>query len=137
GQSRSRPRGSTITLQPVLSPATHPPQLRAAPPVPPRAARLAALTSQRFDLLVIGGGATGSGVAWDAALRGYTVALLEREDFAAGTSSRSSRLIHGGLRYLEHGHLGLVFEASAERRRLLALAPHLVRPLAFVWPVYE
>ena len=68
---------------------------------------------------------------------GLKVALVEREDFASGTSSRSSRLIHGGLRYLEHGHLGLVFESSIERRRLLQLAPHLVRPLAFIWPVYE
>ncbi|NRD67785.1 glycerol-3-phosphate dehydrogenase/oxidase, partial [Corallococcus exiguus] len=75
--------------------------------------------------------------ARDAALRGLKVALVEREDFASGTSSRSSRLIHGGLRYLEHGHLGLVFESSIERRRLLHLAPHLVRPLAFIWPVYE
>ena len=86
---------------------------------------------------MIGGGITGSGVARDAALRGLTVALVERDDFASGTSSRSSRLIHGGLRYLEHGYLQLVVEASAERRRLLRLAPHLVRPLAFTWPVYR
>lgn len=96
-----------------------------------------ALSHDRFDLLVIGGGITGTGVAREAALRGLRVALLERDDFAAGTSSRSSRLIHGGVRYLEHGHLGLVFEASRERRLLLALAPHLVRPLAFTWPVYQ
>ena len=64
-------------------------------------------------------------------------ALLEMNDFASGTSSRSSRLIHGGVRYLEHGYLHLVFEASAERRRLLRLAPHLVRPLKFTWPVYR
>jgi glycerol-3-phosphate dehydrogenase len=106
------------------------------PPPPPRADRLRALATQEFDLLVIGGGVTGSGSARDAALRGLKVALVEREDFASGTSSRSSRLIHGGLRYLEHGHLGLVFESSIERRRLLQLAPHLVRPLAFIWPVY-
>nr|WP_153868924.1 MULTISPECIES: glycerol-3-phosphate dehydrogenase/oxidase [Myxococcaceae] len=106
-------------------------------PAPPsRAERLARLAGEAFDLLVIGGGATGAGVARDAALRGLKVALVEREDFASGTSSRSSRLIHGGLRYLEHGHLGLVFESSIERRRLLTLAPHLVRPLAFTWPVY-
>ncbi|NPD27425.1 glycerol-3-phosphate dehydrogenase [Corallococcus sp. AB004] len=107
-------------------------------PAPPsRADRLRALGSESFDLLVIGGGVTGAGAARDAALRGLKVALVEREDFASGTSSRSSRLIHGGLRYLEHGHLGLVFESSIERRRLLHLAPHLVRPLAFIWPVYE
>lgn len=110
-----------------------------SPPQPPapRAERLLALSSQEFDVLVIGGGVTGAGVARDAALRGLKVALVEREDFASGTSSRSSRLIHGGVRYLEHGHLGLVFESSIERARLLRLAPHLVRPLSFVWPVYK
>ena len=102
-----------------------------------RAAALATLASTRFDLLVVGGGITGAGVARDAALRGLRVALVERDDFAAGTSSRSSRLVHGGIRYLEHGHLGLVFEASRERRILLRTAPHLVRPLAFTWPVYR
>ncbi len=90
-----------------------------------------------YDLLVIGGGITGAGIARDAALRGLHVLLAEKDDFAGGTSSRSSRLIHGGLRYLEHGQLKLVFEASGERRRLLHLAPHLVRPLRFVWPVYD
>jgi glycerol-3-phosphate dehydrogenase len=110
----------------------------AGDPVPgPRAARVAALASETFDLLVIGGGVTGCGVARDAALRGMRVALVEKDDFGSGTSSRSSRLVHGGIRYLEHGHLRLVFESSAERRRLLRLAPHLVRPLAFTWPVYE
>lgn len=98
---------------------------------------LARLASGQFDLLVVGGGVTGCGVARDAALRGLRVALVEKGDFASGTSSRSSRLVHGGVRYLEHGHLRLVFEASAERRRLLRLAPHLVRPLAFTWPVYD
>jgi glycerol-3-phosphate dehydrogenase len=87
-------------------------------------------------VLVVGGGITGCGIARDAALRGLRVALVEKDDFASGTSSRSSRLIHGGLRYLEHGYLHLVFEASGERRRLLRLAPHLVRPLEFLWPVY-
>ncbi len=90
-----------------------------------------------FDVLVIGGGITGCGIAYDAALRGLDVALVEKDDFASGTSSRSSRLIHGGVRYLEHGHLHLVFESSAERRRLLRLAPHLVQPLEFTWPVYS
>jgi glycerol-3-phosphate dehydrogenase len=102
-----------------------------------RAGAYAALGSGVFDLLVVGGGITGAGVARDAAARGLRVALVERDDFAAGTSSRSSRLVHGGVRYLEHGHLGLVFEASRERRTLLATAPHLVRPLAFTWPVYR
>ncbi len=97
--------------------------------------RLSALT-QPFDLLVIGGGITGAGVARDAAMRGLRTALVERDDFACGTSSRSSRLIHGGVRYLEHGQLAMVFESSAERRTLLRIAPHLVRPLAFTWPVY-
>lgn len=102
-----------------------------------RTESLAALRNRHFDLLVIGGGITGCGVARDAALRGLRVALIEKNDFASGTSSRSSRLVHGGVRYLEHGHLGLVFEASAERRLLLRLAPHLVRPLRFTWPVYS
>src|SRR5690606_22549291 len=88
-------------------------------------------------LVVIGGGITGAGVARDAARRGLRVALLEAEDFAAGTSSRSSRLVHGGVRYLEHGYFHLVWESSRERRRLLQNAPHLVRPLQFTWPVYR
>lgn len=95
-----------------------------------------ALRRDELDVLVIGGGITGCGAARDAALRGLRVGLVERDDFASGTSSRSSRLVHGGLRYLEHGYLHLVFEASGERRRLLRLAPHLVRPLEFLWPVY-
>jgi len=94
------------------------------------------LGRDRFDVLVVGGGITGAGVARDAALRGLRVALVDRGDFGAGTSSRSSRLVHGGVRYLEHGHLRLVFESSRERRLLLGLAPHLVRPLHFTWPVY-
>lgn len=98
---------------------------------------LASLGRETFDFLVIGGGITGAGIAREAALTGFRVALVERDDFAAGTSSRSSRLVHGGVRYLEHGHLGLVFESSRERRLLLQLAPHLVRPLAFTWPVYK
>jgi glycerol-3-phosphate dehydrogenase len=102
-----------------------------------RAARLDRLEQERFDVLVIGGGINGAGIARDAAMRGLMVALVEREDFASGTSSRSSRLIHGGIRYLEHGFLHLVFESSRERRTLLRIAPHLVRPLEFTWPVYE
>lgn len=112
--------------------------LAMATPLPPRrASRLHALADERFDLVVIGGGITGAGVARDASRRGLRVALLEADDFAAGTSSRSSRLVHGGVRYLEHGYLHLVWESSRERRRLLELAPHLVRPLQFTWPVYR
>jgi glycerol-3-phosphate dehydrogenase len=106
-------------------------------PVAARTDRWRALGERAFDVLVIGGGITGCGIARAAALRGLTVALVEKGDLASGTSSRSSRLVHGGVRYLEHGHLHLVFESSAERRRLLRLAPHLVRPLEFTWPVYE
>jgi glycerol-3-phosphate dehydrogenase len=102
-----------------------------------RARQLADLSSRTFDVLVIGGGITGAGIARDAALRGLSVALIDKGDFASGTSSRSSRLVHGGVRYLEHGYLHLVFEASAERRRLLKVAPHLVHPLAFTWSVYK
>lgn len=102
-----------------------------------RRAVLEALANEHFHFLIIGGGITGAGVAREAAMAGFRTALVERDDFASGTSSRSSRLIHGGVRYLEHGHLGLVFESSRERRLLLELAPHLVRPLAFTWPVYR
>jgi glycerol-3-phosphate dehydrogenase len=106
------------------------------PPVAARRAALDALTREPFDVLVVGGGITGAGVARDAAMRGLRTALVEKDDFASGTSSRSSRLVHGGVRYLEHGDLRLVFEASNERRVLQRLAPHLVRPLAFTWPVH-
>src|SRR3990170_2774214 len=98
---------------------------------------LAALGDGTFDLLVIGGGINGVGIARDAAMRGLRTALVEAGDFASGTSSRSSKLIHGGLRYLEQGHVGLVLEAVRERERLRRLAPHLVRPQAFVFPVYR
>ena len=90
-----------------------------------------------FDLLVIGGGIYGAWIAYDAALRGLRVAIVEKEDWAAGTSSASSKLIHGGLRYLEHRHFGLVRRALDERRRLCRLAPHRMAPLRFVLPVYE
>src|SRR5437762_14361390 len=95
------------------------------------------LISASYDLLVVGGGITGAGVALDAALRGMRVALIEKGEFASGTTSASSKLIHGGLRYLEHGQIRLVYEALAERRRLLHNAPHLVRPLRFVLPFYR
>lgn len=109
----------------------------ATPPNLARAKAFATLARETFDLLIIGGGITGCGIARDAAMRGWRVALLEKDDFASGTSSRSSRLVHGGIRYLEHGHFGLVFEASRERRTLARIAPHLVRPQGFLWPVYE
>jgi glycerol-3-phosphate dehydrogenase len=96
-----------------------------------------ALTGERFDVVVIGGGITGAGVALDAASRGYSVALVEKADFASGTSSRSSKLVHGGLRYLQNFDLGLVREALLERRLLVTLAPHLVRPLPLVVPAFE
>ena len=98
---------------------------------------LAALQSEDFDVVVVGGGITGAGVALDAASRGYSVALLERADFASGTSSRSSKLVHGGLRYLQNFDLGLVREALLERQLMVALAPHLVRPLPLVVPAFE
>jgi glycerol-3-phosphate dehydrogenase len=103
----------------------------------PRADALASLERDTFDLVVVGGGITGAGVALDAASRGYSVALLERNDFAAGTSSRSSKLIHGGLRYLQNFDLGLVREALLERSLLVKLAPHLVRPLPLLVPSFE
>ena len=89
-----------------------------------------------FDLIVVGGGVNGAGVAHDAALRGLSVCLIEQRDLAFGTSSRSSKLIHGGLRYLEHYHFKLVFEGTNERAALRKVAPHLVRPLLFALPVY-
>ena len=95
------------------------------------------LFDRNFDVLVIGGGITGCGVARDASMRGLSVALVERDDFASGTSGRSSRLIHGGIRYLEQGRLHLVYESIRERQILLTIAPHLVQPLAFTWPIYR
>lgn len=97
---------------------------------------LDAMAATPPDLLVIGGGITGCGIARDAARRGIRTALLEAVDFGSGTSGRSTRLVHGGLRYLEHGWLRLVFEASRERRVLLRIAPHLVRPMAFLFPIH-
>jgi glycerol-3-phosphate dehydrogenase len=98
---------------------------------------LAALSANEFDLVVVGGGITGAGVALDAAARGYSVALVERADYASGTSSRSSKLVHGGLRYLQHFDLGLVREALLERQLMVALAPHLVHPLPLVVPAFD
>ena len=94
-----------------------------------RAANLARMAEDRFDVLVIGGGITGTGIALDAAARGLSVALVEKDDFASGTSGRSSRLVHGGLRYLEQREFGLVRESLRERAIVFRLAPHLVRPV--------
>ncbi|MBS1121212.1 MAG: dependent oxidoreductase [Deltaproteobacteria bacterium] len=94
-------------------------------------------TAPSYDLVVIGGGITGVGIARDAALRGLKVALFEKGDYASGTSSKSSKLVHGGLRYLEHGEIGLVFESVSERRVQTRVAPHLVRPLPFIIPIYK
>lgn len=102
-----------------------------------RADALATLERESFDLVVVGGGITGAGVALDAASRGYSVALVEKADFAVGTSSRSSKLVHGGLRYLQNFDLGLVREALLERSLMVELAPHLVRPLAMLVPAFE
>jgi glycerol-3-phosphate dehydrogenase len=99
-----------------------------------RADALEALSTDTFDVAVIGGGITGAGVALDAASRGYSVALVERDDYASGTSSRSSKMIHGGLRYLQNFDLGLVREALLERQLLVRLAPHLVYPTPFLVP---
>ncbi|HET6664254.1 MAG TPA: glycerol-3-phosphate dehydrogenase/oxidase [Acidimicrobiales bacterium] len=98
---------------------------------------IANLGEGTYDLLVIGGGITGAGVALDAASRGLRTALVERHDFASGTSSKSSKLIHGGLRYLQNGDVRLVYEALRERQRLLRNAPHLVKVLPFLIPVFE
>ena len=120
-----------MTLEPVASSATP-----SARPLERRQADLAALASETWDVVIVGGGIVGAGALLDAASRGMRAALIEQDDFAAGTSSRSSRLIHGGLRYLEQFRFGLVREALAERSRLLALAPHLVRIEPLLFPIY-
>ena len=102
-----------------------------------RAQAIAALSENEFDVVVVGGGITGAGVALDAATRGFSVALVERADYAAGTSSRSSKLVHGGLRYLQNFDLSLVREALLERQLMVALAPHLVHPLPLVVPAFD
>lgn len=102
-----------------------------------RKRNLQSLGKETFDLFIIGGGITGAGVARDAALRGMKVGLIEASDFASGTSSRSSKLIHGGIRYLENLEFKLVFEALSERQKLFQIAPHLVHPLRFMIPLYE
>ena len=102
-----------------------------------RSENIERLAFEPFDLLVIGGGITGAAIARDATLRGIKTALVEKDDFAAGTSSRSARLIHGGLRYLEYYQFGLVFEALSERAVLRKIAPRLVRPTPFLYPLYR
>src|SRR5438445_1399403 len=101
-----------------------------------RAAALRRLADERFDVLVIGGGITGAGVALDAVTRGLRTGLVERKDLASGTSSKSSKLVHGGLRYLQQGEIRLVYEALAERQRLRYTAPHLVKLLPFLIPLF-
>src|SRR5438270_7523340 len=98
---------------------------------------LSLMGSEQFDVLVIGGGVTGAGVALDAVARGYKVALVEKADFASGTSSKSTKLVHGGIRYLSNFDFPLVHEALTERGILLRIAPYLVQPLGFVLPMYE
>jgi glycerol-3-phosphate dehydrogenase len=103
-------------------------------PIPSREAAIGALTAKPLDVLVIGGGIVGAGVARDAAMRGLRTAVIDQRDFASGTSSRSSRLLHGGIRYLAQGRVGLVREASLEKTILRQIAPHLCEPLPFVFP---
>ncbi|MEY3805839.1 MAG: hypothetical protein RIR69_651, partial [Actinomycetota bacterium] len=104
-------------------------------PVFNRTTSLQKLSSVDFDVVVVGGGITGAGVALDAASRGLSVALVERDDFASGTSSKSSKLVHGGLRYLQQGDVRLVYQALRERKRLRRNAPHLVSVLPFMIPI--
>src|SRR3954464_8484184 len=131
------PPGDLGQSRPTFAPGGHSDQHVTSGAVIPRADAVAAMGRDRFDLVVIGGGITGAGVALDAASRGYSVALVERDDFASGTSSRSSKLVHGGLRYLQNFDLGLVREALLERALLVNLAPHLVRPLPLLVPAFD
>ena len=109
----------------------------AASPLHTRAAQLDRLKTEKFDLVVIGGGITGAGIARDAALRGFKTALVERMDFAGGTSGKSARLVHGGLRYVETLEFRVVMEACAERQTLDAIAPHLIAPMPITLPIYH
>src|SRR5690606_38852307 len=102
-----------------------------------RKENLLKLQQDEFDLVIIGGVINGAGIARDASLRGMKAALVEAADFASGTSSRSSKLIHGGIRYLENFEFHLVFEALNERTKLFEIAPHLVHHLRFMIPLYE
>jgi glycerol-3-phosphate dehydrogenase len=102
-----------------------------------RSETLEQLTAAELDLLVVGGGIVGAGIARDAAMRGLRVGLVEQYDLAFGTSSRSTRLLHGGLRYLAQGHIGLVYESSHEKKIVHGIAPHLSRPLPIIFPTYR
>ena len=117
----------------------HPMTSATPSPLPTRRADLLARLAQpiQYDLAVIGGGATGLGVALDAAARGFSVVLVDSHDFAKGTSSRATKLVHGGVRYLAQGNIALVREALHERTTLLHNAPHLAQPLPFVMPSYR
>src|SRR5215217_3741504 len=143
GSSASPPSASPPTSSWRISRDPEPPGVRAATRhvtsfgVIPRADAVSAMGTDSFDLVVVGGGITGAGVARDAASRGYSVALVERDDYASGTSSRSSKLVHGGLRYLQNFDLGLVREALLERQLNVNLAPYLVRPLRLVVPAFD
>src|SRR5687768_1692737 len=106
------------------------------PPPFDRADALRRLADEQFDVLVVGGGITGAGCALDAASRGLRTALVERDDFASGTSSKSSKLVHGGIRYLQQREFALVYEGLRERKRALENAPHLVRVLPFLIPIF-
>ena len=146
GRRRAAPRSASPTTSASSACATRPPGQGSEPPgaapaagrgvprVISRADAIEALTNDEFDVVVIGGGITGAGVALDAASRGYSVALVERGDYAQGTSSRSSKMVHGGLRYLQNFDLGLVREALLERQLMVQLAPHLVYPTPFLVP---
>ena len=124
----------------------HPPRRRARRPERPRPGAeggafdrersLQRLRQEEFDVLVVGGGITGAGVALDAASRGLRTALVDKDDFASGTSSKSSKMVHGGIRYLQQREFRLVYENLAERQRLLDNAPHLVSPLPFLVPLF-
>src|SRR5205085_8361774 len=118
-------------------PSPPPPRNPARLDLEQRAAALDRMREETFDVLVVGGGATGTGCALDAASRGLSVALVEARDFASGTSSKSSKLVHGGLRYLQQREVALVYEALAERQVLRTTAPHLVRILPFLLPVFK
>jgi glycerol-3-phosphate dehydrogenase len=137
-----RANGPTVAARPTVAshaaprPTAAPGSDRPASPLERRRADLEMLARERFDLVVVGGGITGAGILLDAVSRGLRAVLVEQDDIASGTSSRSSRLIHGGLRYLEQMRLGLVHEALTERARLVELAPHLVRLEPLVFPLY-
>jgi glycerol-3-phosphate dehydrogenase len=137
-RSAARASGKSTPDEPRLASSTNGNLVNPTPPLD-RSAFLRRIADRRepWDIAVIGGGATGAGIAADAASRGYSVVLLEQHDFGKGTSSRSTKLVHGGVRYLQQGNLSLVMEALKERGLLLRNAPHLVHDLQFVVPNYQ